>query len=107
MLMRGMMVGALALTLLLSESSQVTAADRELWKHSEGYFVKLKGDRWQERGSKDDGKFNYVETRRNEEFVELHDRSRGVMVRLRKGVAMFKDDKSEKFSKLYDGEWKD
>lgn len=79
-----------ALTLMLFAALDASAADRELWKHSQGYFVKLRGNNCQERGTKDEGKFNYVESKRTDEFVELFDKSRKVTVRLRKGPARTK-----------------
>ena len=104
---RRAVVGLVVGMVLMLAAQDANAADRKLWKHSEGYFVKLKGDHWQERGTKDEGKFNYHEVGRNDEFVHLFDKARGVDIRLRNDACMYKDEKGEKYKKIYDGNWAD
>ena len=81
--------------------------DRELWEHRLGYFVMLKDKKWQERGRKNNGLFDFVETRRTPAFVELYDKSRGVTVQLKPKACFYKGKSDKTFSKLYDGKWQD
>ena len=83
-----------------------TAGDRELWKFSEGFYIKQPGDRWAERNNAGEVTFRFVETKRTDEFVELFDKNRNATIRLRLKMWMINQGDG-KFEKLYEGGWAD
>lgn len=80
---------------------------REVWKHADGSFVKVKGARWEERDVSDKVGYKFVELTRNAKYVEIYDASRKTTIRLNEKEALIREDGSVNFSKIYEGKWKE
>jgi hypothetical protein len=73
--------------------------DRTVWAHDKGTFTKQTGKGWNEADS-----FHFLEKDRTQDYVELHDESRNVWVRLYDDRAEIK--RNGKYVLLYQGGWK-
>lgn len=107
MSIRNATFGILVCLFTFGTAQSAVAGDRELWKFDGGFFIKLKGNRWQETSKTSDDKFHFVETARTDEYVEIYDKGRDLTIRLRKKMCTIQTGKSNKFEKLYDGGWAD
>jgi hypothetical protein len=78
---------------------------RLAWEHAERLcqFVDKGEDNWVEVDKDGKTQFQFRETRRNGDFIELIDKNRGLTLRLYKNAMFLKvgDD----FAKYYDGRW--
>lgn len=80
---------------------------RLVWEHAEKLcqFVDKGDEAWVEVDKDGKPTFSFKEARRNCDFVELSDRSRGLTVRLYKDAMFMKGGPIEDFTKQYDGKW--
>lgn len=94
-------VSALVLTciVLLAFGTATRAADRTVWTHDKGFFVKQEGKHWTEGGD-----FEFLEKDRTSKYVELYDGKRDTWVRLYDDHSQIKKD--GKYVRLYKGGWK-
>jgi hypothetical protein len=76
---------------------------RVVWQYSGGFFKDAGNGRWEEQNAS--GQYNFQESRRTREFVELFDASRGLTARLYNNAMYLQGGDRPVFSKLYDGEW--
>jgi WD40 repeat protein len=95
---------AAVLVYRMPTASAPAEATRVTWRFKGGLFENMCGKKWEERG--DGGTFEYIETTRNADYIEMVDTSRGVTIRLR--------DKSQEdshgapgssFTRFRDGTW--
>ncbi len=82
----------------------VVARRRLLWQYDGGFFRDAGNGRWDETNGS--GAYQFQETRRCDEFVEMVDADRGVTVRLY-DTAMFLQGGTNYpvFTKFYNGRW--
>ncbi len=83
-------------------------AKRNHWVHSAGSFRMVGGNKWNEYDANGNLKFSYVETQRNDQFVELYDASREGFARLLDGKAMGKHPllSGNQWVEVLQGSWK-
>ncbi|WP_020474423.1 hypothetical protein [Zavarzinella formosa] len=86
--------------------------NRLVWEHAEGLcrYVDKGDDVWWEVDNNGVSHFQFKETKRNADFVELIDKNRGYTLRLYKNAMHMKGgidgvQKLEDFTKYYDGRW--
>ena len=75
-----LVVLACVITALVAPPAVAGPADRNYWKHSKGHFENTSGNNWVEKSG--GGTWRYVESDRNDKYVELYDKSREVGVRI-------------------------
>lgn len=80
-----------------------TAEDRVYWRHEGGFFDLTAGDRWFERSP--NGVFQFVETDRTDDFVELKNVKSGTRVRLYDDRCEVRGTEQKSFSTRYRGTW--
>lgn len=90
-----------------AKTTKEATVHRLAWEEAEKecQFVDKGNDTWYELGK--DGKpvFEFKESRRNCDFVELNDKRRGLTLRLYKDAMFMKGGPVEDFTKYYDGKW--
>jgi hypothetical protein len=97
-------VPLLAIVALTAWTQPALAGERLVWSYEGGFFADKDKKNWIEENPT--GKYFFKEVDRNEDYIELYDKSRDCTVRLYKdamylkGLGQFND-----FVKLYDGEW--
>jgi hypothetical protein len=100
---RSLVRTALCCLAILASASPVLAQDRVWWVHSGGTFQRTAGSDWTENNG--DGLIVlFVETKRNNAFVELFDKNRNCTVQLFAAHSQIKFG-NEKFTRLYTGKW--
>jgi hypothetical protein len=86
--------------------AQQPADTRHVWAYSGyggGNFHRTQGTQWVQEGY--GGPFNYVETARTPDYVELYDQQRGVYVRLFNDQFMHRPNGQADFSPILPGGW--
>ncbi len=94
----------LACVVVLGLSLTARAADRELWRHPDGSFMKTNGADWVEKGA-DGSRYYFKEQRRTEDYVLLYDSSRDCWVRLYNSRCLVKFG-SGRYEDYYHGGWR-
>src|SRR5262245_11999998 len=103
MTVRQLPLFALALVVLLGVTLTSRAGDREMWRHSEGAFIKTAGVSWVEKASNGET-YYFKERARTEDYVLLYDSSRDCWVRLYNYRCMVKFG-SGRYEDYYRGRW--
>ena len=90
---------------LAAEQQPAEPTQRLAWEHAERVcqFVDKGDDNWAEVDKDGKTTFEFRETRRNVDFIELFDKSRGLTLRLYKNAMYLKV--GEEFAKYYEGRW--
>lgn len=86
--------------------ASVPVGPRYEWFYANGYFHAAGGTAWVEVMNGVDS-YNFVQTQRNDSFVELFDASRSLYVRLYPQAMYLKGQGETNFRKYYDGHWDD
>jgi hypothetical protein len=88
-------------------ASPAVAGDRDYWRHAQGHFENVigpQGNVWIERGP--GGQFQFVESDRTLDYVELYDQSRDCTVRLTANSCLVKAPfTGNQFVLYYHGRW--
>jgi hypothetical protein len=100
---RQTVLALLAGLLVLAWGSSASAGERNYWRHSQGHFENTDGNKWVEK-KMGEGTYHFVETSRNDNFVQIYDKSQECTVRLYGDKCMVKHG-SGAFEKYYDGKW--
>jgi hypothetical protein len=90
--------------LLLCVGSPARAGDRIVWEYSGGYIENTQGQTWVEHSAA--ATFNFRETDRNNDFVELFDASRNLFVRLYNDKLYFRGVTDQDWSYNKPGHWR-
>ena len=93
-----------ALVVATATVSPVLAGDREYWRHNAGHFENTSGNSWTEKNTTNE--FQFVETDRTHNYVELFDAGRNCTVRLYANACFVKAPfTNNQFKKYYNGKW--
>jgi CubicO group peptidase (beta-lactamase class C family) len=76
---------------------------RSRWDYDGGYFVITVGKEWTERSGNQT--FHFEEVARTREYVELHDKTRQITVRLYADRHLDNTGDNKSFVKIHDGKW--
>src|SRR5262245_20861003 len=88
---RVMAVALLAAVLVFGHVSAAGQTQRVVWKFNDtGSFHDEGGKRWVEKDAAGTRLFDFKEVVRNDDFIELYDKTRDVTIRLYKDVAYIK-----------------
>jgi hypothetical protein len=97
--MRWLVAGLLVLVCV----TRSDAAEREYWRHSKGHFENTEKNKWTEKAPNGET-YHFIEVKRTEHYVELHDKGRDCTVRLHNTECEVKFGDG-KFERYYEGKW--
>ena len=97
-------LGILVVAIFVLATTPIPAlAQRIVWEHKGGFFKNRDGNHWVEKSK--DRTFNFKETTRCTDYIELEDRSRGTTVRLHADAMHLKGGDFKDFTPYYKGRW--
>jgi hypothetical protein len=98
-----MLIALAGVGLVLAFADPVAAEERVVWRHEDGFFENNKGNDWYEKSQ--NGKFQFKEIKRNEEYIELENIKGGNRVRLLKDRCIQVDKDGKELKEYYKGKW--
>jgi hypothetical protein len=100
---------ALVFGLFAATPAPAQEKKRTQFEYKGGFFQDRGDKKWIEKNP--DATFHFEEKKRNDDFVELHDKKRDYTVRIFKDVVLIKGGndtvkaKFKEFTKVHDGKW--
>jgi hypothetical protein len=104
-LTRRLFLTVAALLLAVAPLAAAPASAQKAWAYNHGAFRATRDTTWVEKNPT--GEFHFREVVRNTQYVELHDASRKMTVRLYSKTMYWKTPDKKQWSYMYQGRWVD
>lgn len=98
-------VSTAAIAVVLAVAGIAAAKERVVWRHTDGFFENNKGNDWYEKSQ--NGKFQFKEIKRTEEYIELENVKSGNRVRLLNDRCIQVDKDGKETKEYYKGKWEE
>ncbi len=102
-MVRTVLMAVVSAGLVIALASPVAAKERVVWRHADGFFENHQGNDWYEKSP--NGKFQFKEVKRTEEYIELENKDGTNRVRLLEDRCIKVDKDGNEVKEYYKGKW--